>query len=89
MADRAPQRQDCLKYFDFPDHSFNPLVTQQSPESIIHSWYSKSINGRSGNGLGSTSAQKINKDNIICGQDVDSLNDCLEYTLLGTKQKEQ
>jgi hypothetical protein len=64
VVDREPIGQVFSRYFGFPCPLFMPLTAPQSP-SIIHGWYSWSINGPSDSGLGSTPAPYINKNIIV------------------------
>jgi hypothetical protein len=66
VVDRAALRQAFSEYFRFPCHySFIPLISLQLSPRIIQGWHSRSINGHSNNGLGSTTAPQIKKEKKI------------------------
>jgi hypothetical protein len=68
VLDRAAPGQLFSEYFGFPCHSFIPLIAPQLTSSLIQGCYSRLINGCSNNGLCSTTALKINKNNKMAGE---------------------
>jgi hypothetical protein len=56
VVDRAALGQVFSEYFNFPCHSFIPLITPQLSPFVIQSWYKWPFSGHSTGRLGSTPA---------------------------------